>query len=132
MLSEKQASLSSKFLTRKRRNKTMDFFTALKKVAEGKAITRTDWNDPSVHVRLTHTSHPLPVLAIFNGVKGGNRYHDWLVSQEDLEMEWEVTVVMPESIPLIQTPKVVQGGLIKPNPGILLARPNSSPVPKKN
>ena len=119
----------------------MDFFTAIKQVAEGKAITRSDWDDPSVHVRLTHTSHPLPVLAIFNGTKGGNRYHDWLVCQEDMEMEWAETAVIPES-PNIKgvppqarggfvPPAVVQGGLMKPHSETLIARLNSSPVPKK-
>ena len=105
----------------------MNFLEAMAKIQDGKAVTRMDWNDPSIHCRLTHTSHPMPVLAIFRGEKGGDRYHDWVISEEDLLGEWQETAVVPvDSIPATSR-------LVTPAGGLLLARQNSSPVPiKKN
>ena len=112
----------------------MNFFEAIQEVYHGKAITRKDWNDPSVHVKLVTTTHPLPVLSIFNGVKGGDRYHDWVISEEDMAVEWEVTAVMP-TLPMAKggiVPLDAKAGILAPHRGeTLIAKPNSSPVPKK-
>ena len=107
----------------------MNFFKALAEVYAGKSITRKDWNDPSVHVRLIKTFNPMPTLSIFNGVKGGDRYHDWIISEEDFAVEWEVTAILPAMGGVV--PFSNPAAILTPHQETLIAKPNSSPVSKK-
>ena len=112
----------------------MNFVEAIKAVTEGKAVTRLDWQGtPGVHVAMALQGHPEPVISIFNGVKGGDRYHDWIISKSDIEADdWELTAIAPK-LPMAGgglVPRGSRAGVLKPHGGTLISNPKSSPVPK--
>ena len=116
----------------------MDFVQAMKQVKEGKAVTREDWNNAGIHCRMVLTTHPSPVLSIYNGAKGGERYHDWVISQEDVDADdWALTAVVPSMTgagPRLEELRGEVQGLKKKlieTGKTLVARPNASPVAQK-
>lgn len=67
--------------------KGMSCFSALRKVAEGKMITKLEWGDPKIYGVLKDG-----FLMICGGVKGDERLHRWIISDGDLLGEDWVTV----------------------------------------
>ena len=64
----------------------MDFFSALKAVANGGRITKVEWGDPKVFGAMQNGR-----LVIFGGVLADNQFHPWIISDGDLVGEdWKV------------------------------------------
>ena len=64
----------------------MDFFDALRKVADGEKITKVEWGDPKIFGVIQEGR-----LMIFNGVFADNKFHPWIISEGDLMGEdWKV------------------------------------------
>lgn len=64
----------------------MDFFTALRKVADGEKITKVEWGDPKIFGVLQGGS-----LVLFGGIPADGKFHPWKITDGDLVGEdWKV------------------------------------------
>ena len=65
----------------------MGFIEAISSVREGQSVRRDPWNDPKAFVKLYNKK-----LMLFKGED--NKYHDWIISEEDMFSEdWITTGV---------------------------------------
>jgi len=64
--------------------KEMDFFTALKVVANGGRVARVEWED-----KVAYVSMKAAILSI----KRDGKFNGWMVSEDDLEAkDWRIWV----------------------------------------
>jgi len=64
----------------------MDFFSALRRVADGERITKVEWGDPKIFGAMQNGR-----LLIFGGSFADNKFHPWVITGGDLVGEdWKV------------------------------------------
>ena len=64
----------------------MSFFSALRKVTDGKKITRDEWDNPEIYGVLKDG-----ILQLYGGETGDGRFHTWTISEGDLLAEdWRI------------------------------------------
>lgn len=60
----------------------MSFFSALRKVTEGRRITRDEWDNPEIYGILKDG-----ILQLYGGEKLDGKFHIWTISEGDLISE---------------------------------------------